>query len=388
MSKVMILTASTGAGHNQAAKSLQLKYEGVGHQVQIVDILKETHRAYDRVIGDGYEFVAANMPELYKAMYEVADMKTFNQLANRYGLPGVNTRLDKIIKKNKPEVIIATHPFAVGIVTSLKRKRVIDAKFISIVTDFRAHFAYYSQEVDAYIVGSEYTKKSLVTKGIPARKVHPFGIPINLAFLDVEKQSNRSGCARHSKDFNVLVMAGSMGVSKIAEVIKEVVENDNYKVNIVCGKNEKLFEQINQLYKKELTTDRVSVYGFTREIPQLMSKADILITKPGGLTTTEALQKNVPMIIPFAIPGQEEENADFLEEQGVAVRASSPEAVGRCVAKLYHEQALHNRMINKMKEISKLYSIDSIIELSENLLVGELFGVESESRKSSARVYI
>lgn len=388
MSKVMILTASTGAGHNQAAKSLQLKYERAGHQVQIVDILKETYRAYDKVIGDGYEFVAANMPELYKAMYEVADMKAFNQLINRYGLPGVNTKLDKIIKKNRPEVIIATHPFAVGIVTALKRKRVINAKFISIVTDFRAHFAYYSQEVDAYIVGSEYTKKSLVTKGIPARKIHPFGIPINLAFLDEANKSEKSVHLENEKKFNVLVMAGSMGVSKIAEVIKEVVENKSYIVNIVCGKNEKLYKQINELYKTQLATDRVRVYGFTKDIPRLMSQADVLVTKPGGLTSTEALQKNVPMIIPFAIPGQEEENADFLEGQGVAMRASTSEAVGRSVEKLYNEQALHNRMINKMKEISKFYSIDSIIELSENLLIGELIGVENENRKAAQRLYI
>lgn len=388
MSKVMILTASTGAGHNQAAKSLQLKYERAGHQVQIVDILKETHRAYDKVIGDGYEFVAANMPELYKAMYEVADMKAFNQLINRYGLPGVNTKIDKIIKKNRPEVIIATHPFAVGIVTALKRKRVINAKFISIVTDFRAHFAYYSQEVDAYIVGSEYTKKSLVTKGIPERKIHPFGIPINLAFLDEANKSETSVQLENENKFNVLVMAGSMGVSKIAEVIKEVVENKSYTVNIVCGKNEKLYKQINELYKIQLATDRVRVYGFTKDIPRLMSQADVLVTKPGGLTSTEALQKNVPMIIPFAIPGQEEENADFLEGQGVAMRASTSEAVGRSVEKLYNEQALHKRMINKMKEISKFYSIDSIIELSENLLIGELIGVENENRKAAQRLYI
>lgn len=384
MSKVMILTASTGAGHNQAAKSLQLKYERVGHQVQIVDILKETHRAYDKVIGEGYEFVAANMPELYKAMYEVADMKTFNKLTNRYGLPGVNTKIDKIIKRYKPEVIIATHPFAVGIVTSLKRKGLIDATFISIVTDFRAHFAYYSQEVDAYIVGSEYTK-SLVTKGIPSSKVYTFGIPINLAFLD---RASTPSTKESREKFNILVMAGSMGVSKIAEVIRDVVENDHYTVNIVCGKNEKLYNQINVLYESSIETGRVTVYGFTREIPQLMSQADLLITKPGGLTTTEALQKNVPMIIPFAIPGQEEENAEFLEEQGVAFRASTSEEVGKCVALLYKEEALHNRMINKMKEISKSYSIDSIIELSENLLIGELLGPESENKKVSERVYI
>lgn len=181
MSKVLILTASTGAGHNQAAKSLQVKYEQAGHQVQVVDILKETHRAYDKFIGEGYEFVAANMPEVYKAMYEVADVRGFNRLMNRYGLPGVNLKLNRIIKRSNPEIIIATHPFAVGIVSSLKRKREIDAKFISIVTDFRAHFAYYSQLVDAYIVGSDYTKKSLVSKGIPAKKIHPYGIPINLA---------------------------------------------------------------------------------------------------------------------------------------------------------------------------------------------------------------
>lgn len=120
ISKVLILTASTGAGHNQAAKSLQIKYEQAGHSVKVVDILKVTSKAYDVMIGEGYEFVAANMPEVYKAMYEVADMKGFNKIANRYGLPGANLKLEKIIKRYKPDVIIGTHAFVVGIVTSLK----------------------------------------------------------------------------------------------------------------------------------------------------------------------------------------------------------------------------------------------------------------------------
>ena len=385
MSKVLILTVSTGAGHNQAAKSLQLKYERMGHKVRVMDILKETHPAYDKVISDGYEFVAAKLPEVYKAMYEVADMKTFNKLTNRYGLPGVNTRIDKIIKRSKPNIIIATHPFAVGVVTALKRKHEIDATFISIVTDFRAHFAYYSQLVDAYIVGSEYTKQSLVAKGISAHKIYPYGIPINLAFLE---SNNIQQVEAISDKFNVLVMAGSMGISKIAEIISEVITNEAYTVNIVCGKNEKLYQTIHDRYGHVIDNDRVSVHGYTREIPKLMSAADVIITKPGGLTTTEALHKAVPMIIPCAIPGQEEENAEFLEQQGVAFRATTPEAVGTCVDTLCKERRLHRRMVNQMKEISKFYSIDSIVELSENLSISNLTGLESGISKKSQRLYV
>ena len=383
--KVLILTASTGAGHNQAAKSLQIKYEQAGHNVKVVDILKVTSKAYDVMIGEGYEFVAANMPEVYKAMYEVADMKGFNKMANRYGLPGANLKLEKIIKRYKPDVIIGTHAFAVGIVTSLKRRCEIDAKFISVVTDFRAHFAYYSQLVDAYIVGSEYTKASLVAKGIPAHKIYPYGIPINLAFLEEENQDLH---LKKTDEFNVLVMAGSMGVAKIAEVIKEVVENPHYKVTIVCGKNEKLFKTVHHMYRSYIDGQRVIVHGFTREIPRLMSEADVLITKPGGLTTTEALQKSVPMIVPFAIPGQEEENAEFLEENGVALRASTAEDVGRGVKTLYENRKLHGRMIYQMKKIAKDYSIDNVVYLSEQLVYGSLIGLETSNSKSAGRLYI
>ncbi|MBN2897814.1 MAG: UDP-N-acetylglucosamine--LPS N-acetylglucosamine transferase [Clostridia bacterium] len=383
MSRVLILTASTGAGHNQAAQSLRLKYEHAGHQVRVMDIFKETYLAYDKVIGDGYEFVAAKLPEVYKAMYDVADMKSFNKLINRYGLPGVNTKIDKIIKRGCPDIIIATHPFAVGIVTALKRRREIDATFISIVTDFRAHFAYYSQLVDAYIVGSEYTKMSLVSKGIPAHKIYPYGIPINLAFLteDALQEIDKT-------QFNVLVMAGSMGISKIAEIIGEVVKNKSYKVDIVCGKNKKLYDNICALYANVIDYERVVVHGFTKDIPQLMSEADVLISKPGGLTTTEALQKSVPMIIPFAIPGQEEENAEFLEAQGVAFRATTPEAVGHCVATLYKKRNIYNRMVRQMKEISKNYSIDSIVELSERLSIGDIETIPTNITRTAERLYI
>lgn len=200
--------------------------------------------------------------------------------------------------------------------------------------------------VDAYIVGSEYTKASLVAKGVPAHKIYPYGIPINLAFLEEDKKIS----LRKMDTFNVLVMAGSMGVAKIAEVIKEVVENPHYKVTIVCGKNEKLFKTVHHIYEPYIDGQRVIVHGFTKEIPRLMSEADVLITKPGGLTTTEALQKSVPMIVPFAIPGQEEENAEFLEDNGVALRASTAEAVGRGVKTLYENRKLHGRMIYQMQK--------------------------------------
>lgn len=385
MNKVLILTASTGAGHNQAAKSLQFKYEQAGHKVKIVDMLKETHRAYHKLIGDGYEYVAAHMPELYKAMYDVADMKTFNKLTNRYGLPGVNLKLERIIKKYQPDVIVGTHAFAVGIVSSLKRKHEIDAKFISVVTDFKAHFAYYSPLVDAYVVGSEYTKRSLVSKGVPADKVYAYGIPINLAFFDKKEMLLQE---KTDEKFNVLVMAGSMGVSKIAEVIEEVVTSSAYQVRIVCGKNESLLETIHKMYKEYIDNERVIVYGFTREVPRLMAEADVLITKPGGLTTTEALHKKVPMIIPFAIPGQEEENAEFLEEQGAALRGSTSDAVGRCVEILYKERGLHNRMVRQIEKITKNYSIDSIVDLSDNLVFDSLKSTGTSNYRSSERLYI
>lgn len=366
MKKVMILTASTGEGHNAAAKSLQDKYEEKGYITYKVDFLKESSSVMNTLVADGYRVIAQNFPNVYGIMYETADRKNFNKLT-RGGYYTIERRIINRLEEVKPDIVIATHPFAVGLIDHLKRKNKADFRFMQVVTDFKAHYSYISSNVDAYITGSEYTKKTLIERNVPEDRIYPYGIPVNKEFQEhSDPRYIRPGL---NKRFHVLVMGGSMGSKDIYKVVERlVVDSENYYLDVVCGRNKILFDTLTKKYNHAICAGKITIHGFTRKIPEMMDEADVIVTKPGGLTTTEALSKKLPMIIPFAIPGQEQENTDFLVKEGVAIRVDEIESLPDRLEYLRKNPRLYNRMVANMKRISDKYSIDKIVDLSETLI--------------------
>ncbi|MDM8534521.1 glycosyltransferase [Clostridiaceae bacterium HSG29] len=360
MNKVLILTASTGAGHNSAAKSLEEEYIKNGYETLVFDIFKDTSEIVDTIVVDGYKVMAHVFPKLYGAIYEMSDRSFLNNRIFSKSMIITRRRLYKAIQNFNPDVIISTHPFAVGIVSALKRKQKIEAKFISIVTDFKAHFAYVTKYVDAYITGSEYTKETLIEKGVDENIIFAYGIPVKSEFYKEEKKDNKKTNA-----FKILLMGGSLGSKGILKVLRELNINNNVKVIAVCGSNQKLEMLIQKEFAEDIENEFLKVIGFSKEIPKLMDQCDLIITKPGGLTTTEALSKQIPMIIPFAYPGQEIENTEFLVKSGVAMKSDKYDNINTLISILAENYGYYSNMKEQMKNITSEYSIQKIIELSE-----------------------
>lgn len=370
MKKVLILTASTGEGHNQAAKSLADKFEEYGYSPYTMDLFKETSKALNTVMSDGYKVLANNLPIIYGAMYKMFNRKSFNNRFLRYGLIMVKNRVLEEINEIQPDVIVSTHPFAVGIVSDLKARKKIDCMFMSVVTDFKAHYAYVSPYVDAYITGSEYTKDSLVEMKIPAEKIFPFGIPVKAEFQNC---GIRPVASADRDRFEVLIMGGSMGSKDIAKVVKSMTDgvDSRYHLTVVCGKNESLQSILKEKYSEAIKNNKLNILGFTKNVPQLMDSCDVIVTKPGGLTTTEALSKQIPMIIPFAIPGQEFENTEFLVSSGAAIHVKDLDELKDQLDLLLKDRDLYMTMIENMQSISKHYSVDKIVDLTSHMILEE-----------------
>lgn len=368
MKKVLILTASTGEGHNAAAKSLEQKYQANGYETCKIDMFKETSKTMNYLIADGYRILASNFPSVYGLIYDVFDHSTFNNRFLKNALVLLKKSLLNEIKEINPDVIIGTHPFAVGLVSSYKRKGQVDCSFISVVTDFKAHYAYVDEQVDAYITGSDYTKESLIQRNICEDKIFTYGIPIKQEFLkDYSDNSNQKS------KFRVLVMGGSMGSKDIAKVVKRLaVESNSYLITVVCGNNKSLKNILEKKYEDEIIMGRLNVLGFTDKVPYLMDNSDVIVTKPGGLTTTEALSKKIPMIIPFAIPGQEMENTEFLVNEGVAFHVKDMNEINTVLDRLVNDSKEFEIMKNNMGRIASSYSLDSIVDLSESLVAKSL----------------
>ncbi|MDK2918745.1 MAG: processive 1,2-diacylglycerol beta-glucosyltransferase [Candidatus Petromonas sp.] len=365
MKKVVILTASTGGGHNQAARSLENVFQSHGYEVTIIDFLKVTSKMMDKIFVEGYSILSNNLPRVYKGLYKYSNYKVVNSRITNYMSKIFHKRIFKVINEINPDLIVGTHPFIVNIICKLKEKGKLLVPFISVITDFKAHRIYVNNYVDAYITGSEYTSLSMIKKGINKEKVYTYGIPIRREFL--RKSSTKT--YRNNEVFTVLLMGGSMGYRAIEDVLRGLVNSKNkIKIIVVCGRNKSLMENIKVNYQNKYKNKEIIVYGFTEDIPKLMESSDLLISKPGGLTVSEAIAKRLPMLIPYMIPGQEEENAEFLAQSGVARIIDDINEIDKEIDGFINNQYVLKRMEKNMEKLSEDYSLDDIVRLGDKLI--------------------
>lgn len=367
MKKLLILTASTGEGHNQAAKTIDNEFSERGYECHRVDMFKSTHKSMDVLMADGYRILASNLPKMYGTLYRQCDTELFNSLIARRVLKVTEMRLHKIIHRMNPDLIIATHPFAVPVMGNMKAKGRCSQPFIQVVTDFKAHYAYVDSHVDAYITASEFTKSSLVKRGIPADKIFAYGIPVKPEFIN--KFNGPINRSKSIDPFQLLIMGGSMGLRPIKHVVKALAENPrNIHMTVVCGNNRILKSSLEKHFSEAIQNGRMELLGFVGNIPELMAKCHVIVTKPGGLTSSEAINMSIPMLIPFSIPGQEQENTDFLVNSGMALAVDGAEDVNEKVNQLMDRPHLYDEMSKNMIKMSKNYSIKKVVELGERMI--------------------
>ena len=365
MAKILILSASTGNGHNQAASSLKNDLEASGYEVRIAEPLREDGRVMETLIEDGYNLLATKLPKVYGQIYKISGQKHINKGIVTFFNRTLGNTVYHLIQNYEPDLIISTHALLVNVVSYLKSKRKIVLPFIAVVTDYMAHLFYVSSYVDAYIVASIFTKDTLVQKGIPSSRIFAYGIPIRREFHEPPK-------VRGDHAFTLLMMGGSMGVPYIKECLQMLIKDTRIKLKVivVCGNNSELHKELQQQYSGSYRGKEVTIYGYTTNISELMDQSDVLVTKPGGLTITEAISKNIPMIIPFFIPGQEEENSEVLVQAGVAIKVENAKELADMVNTLQANPSLLARMSQKAQEISKKLSPDSIVCLADHLIYG------------------
>ncbi|SHK64454.1 processive 1,2-diacylglycerol beta-glucosyltransferase [Clostridium cavendishii DSM 21758] len=365
MKKVLILTTSTGQGHNQAANSLCYTFSQNGYEVEKLDFLYNNSKFLNNTIVGGYEVAATKLPHIYGLFYALTNVKYMNALLS---VPFYITdkKMLAFINNIKPDIIVGTHPLTVNIISNLKKKGLIKIPFVSIVTDFKAHYTYISKQVDSYVTASSFTKNHLISRGIDANKIFDFGIPIKQDFFIKDEEISAT---KDNDYFNILLMSGSMGLDNISLVLKELIKNPNkLRITVVCGNNNHLKQNLLNKYGHPIKDKKIHILGFTNDVSALMDYSDVIISKPGGLTSTEAIVKNLPLIIPFAIPGQETENTEFLTEKGCAIYVKHIRNINLELNELIYNPHLLIKMRNNLKNIAKNYSINGIVNISNELL--------------------
>ena len=350
--RILIATVTAGGGHLAAAAALEEAWHAARPDdvVEKIDLLKLFSPLHRRIYSDGYVRLVERAPELWGMMFAKTDNpKLLQKLKSiRHKFPsGSKQRFSRLVRHFRPDVVLCTHYLPLETLTPLREgKGGIRPFVVSVVTDFEAHALWMESCVDLYCVAAEETKARLVARGAEAKNIVATGIPIAVKFSSkVEAKAVRKNYGLRDDLPVLLVLSGGFGMGPVAEILMELDKSPKpFQTLVVAGRNEELRRELAAHDRKHPT----HILGFSTNMHELMAVADLIITKPGGLTTSEALAIGKPLFILNPIPGQEAANSDFLLERGAAAKANRVEDLPYRI-----EQLLGSKKLADMAKVAK-----------------------------------
>ncbi|MFV9510845.1 MGDG synthase family glycosyltransferase [Tepidibacillus sp. LV47] len=359
--KILIMTEEfAGNGHHKAAESLlkTMKKIDPRHEVKIVHLLKIINQTLEQWIQKIYLFIILKKPRIWGWIYKKEG--NFSLLFKPFIAYAMLGKLDRFLKEENPDLIIATH--ASGLTALAKLKKRNHYKLAAVFTDYHLNSFWIHPEIDYYFVGHEELKNRLVKKyQMEPERVIISGIPIDPSFSCLKQDP----LTQENANFRILVMGGGLGIGSMKEIVQSLqkIKNVPFSVYVITGRNQKLYDELTQLASS--INYSLEVLPYIEDICPIMMKSHLIITKPGGLTISEALSTSTPIFIYQPIPGQEEYNARFLIKNRSAIRIHNLDHIVYWVEYLYHHPRIYQKFIQHQKKIAKP---DSSYVIIENLL--------------------
>lgn len=352
--RILIATVTAGGGHLAAAAALDEAWQAAHPRdvVERVDLVKFFSPLHKKIHAAGYVKLVERAPELWGMIFaKTDDPKVARRLHRIQRLfPGRSrARFARHVKQFKPDVVLCTHYEPLSVLGSLRRENPKwKAPFVvSVVTDFEAHALWMEPDVDLYCVAAEETKARLVARGATSDNIVATGIPIAAKFsAKPEAQAVRKALGLRDDLPTLLVLSGGFGMGPVGKILAQLDKvAQRFQTLVVCGRNEELRRDLAAQDRKHPTR----VLGYAANMHELMAVADLIITKPGGLTSSEALAMGKPLLILDPIPGQEAANSDFLLERGAAAKVNRVEDVPFKV-----EQLLSSKKLGELAKAAKI----------------------------------
>ncbi|NEW08938.1 glycosyltransferase [Paenibacillus sp. SYP-B3998] len=324
--KILILSGSLGDGHNKAAQAIleAARFYHPDVEVKVVDFLEWTHPHLHSVGKYCYMQWVKSLPSVYGYLYrKTREDNTLSYWFKR--MKSFSTdRMLELLHDYEPTEVVSTFPGAAAAMSYLKNNGFTSVPTVTVMTDYTDHSYWIHPCTDRYLVGAEHVKKALLRYHVPEHRIMVTGIPIRMPFTQTYDRSElRDKYQLDRRMPTVLVMGGGHGL--IGKQFKSVLQSDDLAAPVqfifVCGRNEKLKQRLEEELGGGKTSHRVVITGFVDHIHELMALSDLIVTKPGGLTVSEALALELPMMLYKPIPGQEQGNAAYLVGLGAAIEA-------------------------------------------------------------------
>ena len=358
--KVLCMYASAGAGHMKAAEAVyeSLKKNNT-HDVRYVDALDYATPWFKHLYAGTYTFLISKVPALWGFFFWVADIRVLQpaiRLIRRLQNFCHTGALRRLLIEEDFDYIISTHFMPTEVAAALKRSGRIRSRLICCITDYDVHRIWLMPEVNFYCVATEWTLGKLAQLGVPAQKVIVSGIPVSEKFtqsFDIQELKDKLGLKRDV--FTVLIATGSFGIGPIEAIIEQLT---GFQIIVICGHNRVLYNRL-----KAADYPLLHVCGFVENMDELMAASDAIVTKPGGLSITEAMVQQLPLVFFNAIPGQEIHNVRVLSEYGIGVSGLNLAGIAEELNKMKSSRDYHMTVLKKTKTLARPDAVKTITAL-------------------------
>jgi processive 1,2-diacylglycerol beta-glucosyltransferase len=367
--RVLLLSATSGAGHVRAAQALEKAFAARGNcTVEHIDALQYVSKLFQRVYDKAYISMVRSAPELMGVLYTRTD-QPWQHPGRRLALDRLNTGpMIRLLKRTQPDLCVATHFLPAEIIAWLIAKEKLRARNAIVVTDYDVHAMWLCRTVDRYYVAVDEAAEYLAKIGVPREKLLVTGIPIDPLFAaSLNRVDTRKEFGLDSEATIIVISAGGYGIGPVEQLVKDLLALQKpWQIVAIAGKSEKTRKRLEELAKSagklSSGSTRLCAVGFTTEMDKYMAAADLMVGKAGGLTTSEALARGLPMALIEPIPGQEERNADHLLEAGAAIRCNNLPAAAWKISTLLDDAARLNGMRDAARKLGRPGAAAAIAE--------------------------
>jgi processive 1,2-diacylglycerol beta-glucosyltransferase len=379
MASLLVLSVSAGAGHVRAADAIVKAAEAAHPPMRAthVDLLSLVPKDFRRLYGDQYIKLVERLPQLWSFLYSKSDRPSRDSLVGKLkrAAEKLNTRkLSAEIERLAPDAILCTHFLPAELLSRQRRKPQKETgkrpPLWVQVTDFDVHALWVHPHVDRYCVASDEVAFRLIDRGVPRERISVTGIPVMPQF---SAPLDRDVCARElglaPDRFTVLMMAGGAGVGGLDEMARRALNlRGDLQIVALAGRNADLLKRLQALAKQH--PGKLFPLGFTTTVDRVMTAADLVVTKPGGLSVSECLAKQRPMLLVSPIPGQEERNADYLLECGAAIKAVDAATLEFKLSRLLADRARLDAMSAAAKRVARPKAAAEVVALISSSMKG------------------
>jgi processive 1,2-diacylglycerol beta-glucosyltransferase len=363
--RILLMYITKVSGHRQATVALQktIKQHIPDAEVMSINGFGYTYPILEKVVNKAYMGVIKRAPHIWDKMYDNPKIVKRSKLIKEFLNKQSHKKLAKLFAEFKPDTVICTQAFPCGMVAHYKTAYNVPITLIGVLTDFAPHAYWLNPGVDYYIVPSEDAKERFIKGGIPKEAIRVFGIPIRMSFAEkLNKADTAAKLGLNAKDPVILIMGGGQGLGPIKKVVKSLLKLDRkLQLVVIAGTNAKLMDWLEKTRKK--TDKAMVIYDYANNVPELMDIATLIITKPGGMTTSECLAKGLPMVIVNPIPGQEMHNTDFLIKKGIAIRVDDVKEIAHEVQSLIDSPARLAAMSKAALQYGRPYAARDVAQL-------------------------